>query len=91
MIFGNKRHASEASDKATYTCPMHPEVQSEEPGKCPKCGMFLVEKTDHDSSDHKHQASSESGCCGGKGHKHASEASSGGGCCGGHKDEHAHP
>jgi rubrerythrin len=27
-----------------YTCPMHPEVQSEKPGKCPKCGMKLVPK-----------------------------------------------
>ncbi len=26
----------------TYTCPMHPEVLSERPGKCPKCGMNLV-------------------------------------------------
>ena len=25
-----------------YTCPMHPEVISEKPGKCPKCGMNLV-------------------------------------------------
>ena len=21
-----------------YTCPMHPEVISDEPGRCPKCG-----------------------------------------------------
>ena len=28
----------------TYTCPMHPEVRSDKPGKCPKCGMELVEK-----------------------------------------------
>ncbi|MBX9889083.1 MAG: hypothetical protein K2Y30_14235 [Flavobacteriaceae bacterium] len=28
----------------TYTCPMHPEVTSDKPGKCPKCGMNLVEK-----------------------------------------------
>ena len=27
-----------------YTCPMHPEVKSDKPGKCPKCGMDLVEK-----------------------------------------------
>ncbi len=26
---------------AVYTCPMHPEVTSAEPGKCPKCGMAL--------------------------------------------------
>jgi len=25
-----------------YTCPMHPEVRSETPGKCPKCSMDLV-------------------------------------------------
>ncbi|MCY7409377.1 MAG: hypothetical protein LH473_03830 [Chitinophagales bacterium] len=28
----------------TYTCPMHPEVNSDKPGKCPKCGMELVKK-----------------------------------------------
>jgi hypothetical protein len=26
---------------AVYTCPMHPEVTSNEPGICPKCGMKL--------------------------------------------------
>jgi FtsP/CotA-like multicopper oxidase with cupredoxin domain len=26
----------------TYACPMHPEVTSEEPGRCPKCGMKLL-------------------------------------------------
>lgn len=25
----------------TYTCPMHPEVEQEGPGTCPKCGMAL--------------------------------------------------
>jgi hypothetical protein len=28
----------------TYTCPMHPEVISHQPGRCPNCGMDLVEK-----------------------------------------------
>ena len=27
-----------------YTCSMHPEVHSDKPGKCPKCGMNLVKK-----------------------------------------------
>jgi hypothetical protein len=27
-----------------YACPMHPEVQSRESGKCPKCGMKLEPK-----------------------------------------------
>jgi FtsP/CotA-like multicopper oxidase with cupredoxin domain len=26
----------------TYACPMHPEVTSDEPGRCPKCGMKLL-------------------------------------------------
>ena len=25
----------------TYTCPMHPEIQQQKPGNCPKCGMAL--------------------------------------------------
>ena len=25
-----------------YSCPMHPDVMNQEPGKCPKCGMALV-------------------------------------------------
>ncbi len=28
-----------------YTCPMHPEVVSDRPGACPKCGMALEPKT----------------------------------------------
>ena len=27
-----------------YTCSMHPEVVSDKPGDCPKCGMHLVKK-----------------------------------------------
>lgn len=33
-----------AQTKVVYTCTMHPEVISNKPGKCPKCGMTLVEK-----------------------------------------------
>ena len=33
-----------AAPGTVYTCPMHPEVQSNHPGKCPKCGMDLVSK-----------------------------------------------
>ncbi len=38
---------------AVYSCPMHPEVTSNEPGKCPKCGMNLEEvaATDHEHAD----------------------------------------
>jgi Cu+-exporting ATPase len=34
-----------ASGKTIYTCPMHPEVQQDHPGNCPKCGMTLEPKT----------------------------------------------
>ena len=29
-----------------YTCPMHPEIVSDKPGRCPKCGMALVLKVE---------------------------------------------
>ena len=36
------------TDKMKYSCPMHPEVTSDKPGKCSKCGMDLVlSKKDH--------------------------------------------
>ena len=29
----------------TYACPMHPEIEQDHPGECPKCGMTLEPKT----------------------------------------------
>src|SRR5512140_2739034 len=34
-----------APGKTIYTCPMHPEVQQDHPGACPKCGMALEPMT----------------------------------------------
>jgi len=44
---GNRSTAKvEASAaKPIYTCPMHPEIQQDHPGNCPKCGMTLEPKT----------------------------------------------
>jgi Cu(I)/Ag(I) efflux system membrane fusion protein len=39
-----KQPAIKEVAKVQYTCPMHPEVVSDKPGNCPKCGMALVEK-----------------------------------------------
>ena len=50
-----------------FTCPMHPEVRSDTPGRCPKCGMDLVKeesegegeeelKKPHDHEHHDHAA-----------------------------------
>lgn len=49
---GHARHRGASATKkpaatpraVVYTCPMHPEVTSNKPGTCPKCGMALVKK-----------------------------------------------
>lgn len=55
---GSKTNTQETA-ATTYTCPMHPEVTSDKPGKCPVCKMDLVpanspaiDTTTH--SDHQH-------------------------------------
>lgn len=42
---------SSASSAHKYTCPMHPEVVTNHPGRCPKCGMQLVETKDADQKN----------------------------------------
>ncbi|HZR04484.1 MAG TPA: copper-translocating P-type ATPase [Candidatus Udaeobacter sp.] len=36
-----------------YTCPMHPEIEQDHPGACPKCGMTLEPKATG-GDDHEH-------------------------------------
>ncbi|MES3016137.1 MAG: multicopper oxidase domain-containing protein [Bacteroidota bacterium] len=36
--------SSTSHAQTLYVCPMHPEVQSNKPARCPKCGMALVKK-----------------------------------------------
>lgn len=38
-------HQSGEEATEMYSCPMHSEVVSDKPGKCPKCGMTLVKRT----------------------------------------------
>jgi FtsP/CotA-like multicopper oxidase with cupredoxin domain len=33
---------AETAEPVSYACPMHPEVTSDQPGRCPKCGMKLL-------------------------------------------------
>jgi hypothetical protein len=49
MIAQNSHHEHQTEheheqehEKQKYTCPMHPEVITDHPGSCPKCGMKLV-------------------------------------------------
>jgi P-type Cu+ transporter len=37
--------AKGGTDRGDYTCPMHPEVVSPQPGACPVCGMALEPRT----------------------------------------------
>ena len=34
--------SANATEAVEYTCPMHPEIRQDAPGKCPICGMTLV-------------------------------------------------
>ncbi|WP_332033676.1 heavy metal translocating P-type ATPase [Kaistella sp.] len=51
-----------------YTCPMHPQILKDEPGKCPLCGMNLIplggtarpEKDEHSHHHQNHAHNSES-------------------------------
>ena len=52
----NLTKAAPASAKAIYTCPMHPEVQQDHPGECPKCGMTLELKTPTAGTDESESA-----------------------------------
>ena len=50
-----------AGVSTVFICPMHPEVRSDHPGECPKCGMHLVPEDEIESQgnnchhDHAHK------------------------------------
>ncbi|MBS1607228.1 MAG: multicopper oxidase domain-containing protein, partial [Bacteroidetes bacterium] len=51
---------SDSDSVAIYSCPMHPEIQSSQPSRCPKCGMKLEIKEGmggqmHSDSNTTHQ------------------------------------
>ena len=52
----DEHHHAHEEAALEYVCPMHPEVVQNEPGDCPKCGMYLEprEKTVSEKHDHQH-------------------------------------
>jgi Ni,Fe-hydrogenase III large subunit len=61
-LFAEGAFASEVEDfdvdelrtQTGYGCPMHPEVTSNEPGSCPKCGMDLIPQETAAGAEHDH-------------------------------------
>ena len=44
--------AMDHAEGTTWTCSMHPQIQREEPGNCPICGMELIPmKEDEDDGE----------------------------------------
>lgn len=61
-----EKTSKKEAQKTMYTCPMHPEVKSDQPGKCPKCGMDLVVAKKMKEGKHKKMKAdkhSEKFCC----------------------------
>src|SRR5215210_7357710 len=40
----NEDHSQHEAQQEIYTCPMHPQIMENKPGKCPICEMNLVKK-----------------------------------------------
>jgi FtsP/CotA-like multicopper oxidase with cupredoxin domain len=62
ILYGSNPTPSASS----YVCPMHPDVTSNGPGNCPKCGMKLIpgaiaEPSAHDAHHHGHGQDSGDG------------------------------
>ena len=63
-------YGDDVAPATSYTCPMHPEVTSSEPGTCPKCGMQLLPVRSEERAPasyvcpmHPEVTSSEPGTC----------------------------
>jgi len=51
-------HSHHNSQEIMYTCPMHPQVRKNEPGRCPACGMELIPEQGNAHAGHDMQQES---------------------------------
>ena len=56
-------HQSNTRDSlgASYTCPMHPKIVSDNPGMCPECGMRLIATSRKDAEQTRNHADRHEG------------------------------
>ncbi|MEK7509094.1 MAG: copper-translocating P-type ATPase [Patescibacteria group bacterium] len=54
-------HDHHKKEAVKYTCPMHPEVVKDAPGKCPGCGMDLIQKKTDWHAGHNSEAHASHG------------------------------
>jgi hypothetical protein len=53
----HEQEQEQEQERQKYTCPMHPEVVTDRPGNCPKCGMKLIPKKEETKAKSKSNAS----------------------------------
>ena len=55
-------HSHQHTNDEIYTCPMHPQIKQDQPGKCPICHMDLVKvKKKNQEHDHSNMGRGERG------------------------------
>lgn len=54
-----QKQEEEKEKKKIYYCPMHPHYTSDKPGKCPICGMDLIEKKEPEKKNEERKNSPE--------------------------------
>ena len=45
----------ESMNKTIYTCPMDPDIRKDKPGKCPECGMELIQSSEVRNQKSEHE------------------------------------